>query len=129
VTPYDGRDRPENLPAQRLPFGGQSATLVIGKMQSLPARPKLFFEDAVLFNQISDHSRLVTANPPGERSQEELQMDGFNHAASVSEVRQLVALKRDRVCGHYAARLCERGPTVRSPFRSCKASARVVHFW
>jgi len=36
---YDGRDRPENLPAQRLPFGGQSATLVIGKMQSLPARP------------------------------------------------------------------------------------------
>ena len=29
-------------------------------------------------------------------------MDGFNHAASVSEVRQVVALKRDRVFGHYA---------------------------
>ena len=29
-------------------------------------------------------------------------MDGFNHAASVSEVRQAVALKRDRVFGHYA---------------------------
>jgi len=36
----------------------------------------------------------------------ELQMDGFNHAASVSEVRQMVALKRDRVSGHYGLAGC-----------------------
>jgi hypothetical protein len=39
---------------------------------------------------------LLAADPPGERSQEELKMDGFNHAASVSDVRQVVALKCDR---------------------------------
>ena len=70
-------------------------------MQSLPARPELFFEDAVLFNQVSDHARLATANPPSQRSQEELKMYGVNHAASVSEVRQVVAMNYDLVFGHY----------------------------
>jgi hypothetical protein len=37
---------------------------------------------------------LLTANPAGERSQVELKMDGFNHAASVSDVRQVVAQQR-----------------------------------
>jgi len=104
IRSYDRGDLAQGLPAQRLSFGRQSTALVIGKMQSLAARPELFFEDAVLFNQISDHARLVTANPASERSQEELQMDGFNHAASVSNVRQVVALKFDRIFGHYGLR-------------------------
>ena len=37
-------------------------------------------------------------------SQEKLKMDGVNHAASVSEARQVIALKCDRVFGHYAIR-------------------------
>jgi hypothetical protein len=84
---YDCSDRLENLPAQGLPFGSQSATLVIGKIESLPAGPNLFFEDSVLFNQISDHARLATSNPASERSQKELKMDGFNHVASISKDR------------------------------------------
>jgi hypothetical protein len=34
--------------------------------------------------------RLLTPDPAGERGQEELQVDDFNHAASVSEVRRAV---------------------------------------
>ena len=53
--------------------------------------------------------RVATANPASERSQEKLQMDGFNHAASVSEVQQVIALKCDRVFGHYAIASCSDG--------------------
>jgi hypothetical protein len=88
------------LPAQRLPFGSQSAPLGVGEMRSLPARPELVFKDTVFFSQISDHARLATADPASERSQEELQMDGVNQTASVSEVRQGVALWHDQVSGH-----------------------------
>jgi len=47
------------------------------------------------------NARLATANPPSQRSQEELKMYGVNHAASVSEVRQVVAMNYDLVFGHY----------------------------
>ncbi len=45
-------------------------------------------------------------------------MDAVNHAASLSEVRQLVALKRDRVFGHYAVVSLNRSKSaLRSFFR------------
>ena len=99
---YDGGDLTQDLPAQWLPFGCQSATLVIGKMPSLPARLELLLQDAILFDQVGDNGRLLATDPPGERSQEELEMNRFNHPASVSDVRQVVALICDRVFGHYA---------------------------
>lgn len=46
--------------------------------------------------------RLATANPATKRSQDELKMDGCNHAESASEALRLVALECDRVFGHYA---------------------------
>jgi hypothetical protein len=36
--------------------------------------------------------RLLTADPAGERSQQEFKMDCFNHAGSISDVRHVVAL-------------------------------------
>jgi hypothetical protein len=47
---------------------------------------------AVLFYQVGNHTRLLAANPAGERSQEELKVDGLNHATSVSDHRQAVVL-------------------------------------
>lgn len=68
--------------------------------QASPARLELLFQDAVLFDQVGDHDRLLTADPAGERGQEELQVDGVNHAVSVSDPQQVVALQHDRVFGH-----------------------------
>jgi hypothetical protein len=51
----------------------------------------------------------VTSTPAGELDQEELKMDGFNHPKSVSDVRQVLTFKHDRVFGHYgidAAPIC-----------------------
>jgi len=95
IGSYDRGDPPQDLSAERLSFGGQSATLIVSESQASPARLELLLQDAVLFNQVGDHARLMTANPTGESGQEELKMDGFNHAASVSDARQVVALKRD----------------------------------
>ena len=101
VRSYDGSDLPQDLPAKRFPFGSQPAALVIGNMESLPAKLELFFEDAVLLDHLCDQLRLMTGNPAGERSQEEMKMDGFNHAASVSDVRQVVAPQPVSIFGHY----------------------------
>lgn len=86
----DGRDRIEDFPAQRFPFGRQSTTLVVGEAQAPPTRLELFFEDSVLFDKVVNHGRLSAANPAGERGQEELKMNGFSHAGSVSGGPQLV---------------------------------------
>jgi len=75
------------------------------------ARLKLLLQDAVLFDQVGDHGRLLAADPASEGSQEELQIDGFDHAASVSEVRQGVTPQRVSVFGHHALILC--GESVR----------------
>ena len=66
-----------------LDFDDRAPVLVVAKND--PHFPKLLFEDAVLFNQISDHARLVTVNPASERSQQEPKMHGFNHAESISD--------------------------------------------
>jgi len=101
IRRYDGRDRPQNPPAQRFSRRCQPPTLVVGETQASPGRLELLLQNAVLFDQVGNHARLATANSASERSQEELQMDGFNHAASASNVRHVVALKCDRVYGHY----------------------------
>jgi len=44
----------------------------------------------------------VQSFPAGERGWEKLQLDGTCQAASVSHMRQVIALQRDRVLGHYA---------------------------
>ena len=64
---YDGRNRTENLPAQRLPFGSQSATLIVGKPQTFPFRLELLLQNPIFFDQVCDHVRLLTGNPAGER--------------------------------------------------------------
>ena len=66
-----------------------------GETQASPARLELLLQDTVLFNQVDDHDRLLASDPAGESGQEELKMDGFNHATSVSDARHMVALKRD----------------------------------
>jgi len=38
-----------------------------------------------------DNGRLLAADPAGEHRQHELEMNRFNHPASVSDVRQVVA--------------------------------------
>jgi hypothetical protein len=58
---------------------------------AFPARFQLLFQDAVFFNQVGDHVRLLTGDPAGERRQEELKLDIFKHPGSVSDVRQVVA--------------------------------------
>jgi hypothetical protein len=65
---YDGRDRPENLPAQRLPFGGQPTTLIVGEPQAFPARLELLLQNTILFDQVDNYMRLATANSASERS-------------------------------------------------------------
>jgi hypothetical protein len=68
----DGRDLAQGFSTQRLTFGGQSATLVVGETQASPARPKLFHQNTILFYQVGNSVRLLTGNPAGERRQEEL---------------------------------------------------------
>jgi hypothetical protein len=72
-----------------LEFKAKSRQLhaVVSENRIEVARLKLFFEDAVLFDQVGNHDRLLTTDPAGERGQEELKMDDFNHAASVSDQR------------------------------------------
>jgi len=52
--------------------------------------------DTTYLVPLFDHARLTTANPAIERSQEELKMDGFNHA------------------GEYIRRVVSGGATARS---------------
>ncbi len=94
-------DPSQDLSAERLSFGGQSATLVVGETQASPARLKLLLQDAVLFNQVGDHSRLLAADPTGERGQKELELDIFKHSGSVSDGRQLILFQHDRIFGYY----------------------------
>ena len=98
---YNGSDLAQHFSAQRLPFGRQSTALVICETNAFPVRLDLLLQDAVLFDEVDDNGGLLATDPAGERRQEELQMDSFNYAASVSDVGQEVALKCDRVSGHY----------------------------
>ncbi len=76
--------------------------LVVFKKKASPDKLTLLRQDAVLFDQVCNHTRLFAANPPSERGQEELQMDGFRHSGSVSDGPQVGTLQRDRAFGHYA---------------------------
>ena len=86
----DGGDLAQGLPAQRLSFRRQSTALVVGETHAFPARLELLFQDAVLFDQVGDHVRLLTGDPAGERRQEELKLDVFKHPGGVSDAWQLV---------------------------------------
>ncbi len=60
----------QNLSAERSPSGRESASLVISQAQSPTAGFELYFQDAVLFDQVVDHARLLAANPAREYGQE-----------------------------------------------------------
>ena len=83
----------------------KSAALVVGETQAFPARLELFFQNAVLFDQIGDHGRLLTTDPAGKRGQQKLELDVFKHSRSVSDRRQVVLLQHDRIFGHYELRI------------------------
>ncbi len=57
------------IEADRLSFGGQSATLVVGETQASPARLELLLQNAILFDQVGNHYCLLTTDPASERSQ------------------------------------------------------------
>ena len=57
----------QSLPSQRLSFGGQATTLIVGETQAPPVRLELFFQNAVLFDKVCDDGSLPTANPTGKR--------------------------------------------------------------
>jgi hypothetical protein len=85
IGSHDGGDRREGLPAKRLSFSRQPTALVVRETQASPAAPELVLQHTVLFDQIGDHCRLLATDPGGECCQEELQMDGLDHAASLSD--------------------------------------------
>ena len=101
VGGHNGGDLAQNPPAKWLSFGRQSATLVVGETQASPIRFELLFQDAVFFDQVSDHGRLLATDPAGERGQQELELDVFKHSGSVSDQREVVLFQHDRIFGHY----------------------------
>jgi hypothetical protein len=60
-------------------------------------RLELFFEDAVLLDQVRDQLRLTPIDPACEGRQEKSKMDGFDHPGSVSEKSQPFLWHRDRI--------------------------------
>jgi len=97
----DGAYLPQHLSAQRLAFRRQSTALVVCETKALPVRLELLPQDAVPFDEVGDHGRLLATDPAGERRQEELKMDGFNHAESVSDVRQSVTPQCVSIFGYH----------------------------
>jgi hypothetical protein len=86
--------------------------LVVCEPEAFTVRLELLPQNVVRFDRVANHGRLLAADPAGERSQEELKMDGFSHAASISDHRQVVPLQRDRVFGYYASGLHEQAITT-----------------
>jgi len=89
---------------------------IVHEAQASSTRFELFFQNAILFDQVGDHARLLTAYPGGERRQEELQVNGASHAGSVSDLRQVIVWQRDPIFGHYAPRIVVCGKAQESLF-------------
>ena len=70
VRGNDGGHLGEELPAQELSLGGQSAALGIRQAQTLATQ--LFLEDAVLFAEEVDDVLMPAVDPAGEGQEEEL---------------------------------------------------------
>ncbi len=92
---YNRGDLVQDLSAERFPLSCQSSTLVVSETQAPPARLELLLKNTVLFDQVTDHGRLLAADPARERRQQELELDVFKHPGSVSDGLQVVALQRD----------------------------------
>lgn len=72
-----------------LALGHQAAALVVGQPKSSATALTLFLQNTVLFDQVGDQGRLLTANPVRERRQEKLQMDGLDHVTNLLDLRNL----------------------------------------
>jgi hypothetical protein len=86
VGRHDGRDRRQDLAAQRLALGSQPTTLVIRQEQPFPAGLELLFENAILFDQVRDCTGLLTADPAGRLDDEKSELGEVSHRASLAGV-------------------------------------------
>ena len=101
IRRHDGCDLAQDLPAERLPFGRKSATLIIGEAEASTAGLELLLEDPILFDQALDHRVLAAPDPGREGGQQELKVDSFKHDESVSGRRQVMRLQVVPIEGHY----------------------------
>ena len=77
-----GRRDSAASPALEHATGCKSATLIVGESETSAA--ELLFEDAVLFDEVGDDLGLLTIDPAGEGSEEELKRKEVGHHARSS---------------------------------------------
>ena len=81
----DASDLVEQASTERLALGGEASALIVGQAQPLLALE--FAEDAVLFEQVGDQSRLIRVDEAGEQDEEQLQWQVVGDVAELSAVK------------------------------------------
>jgi hypothetical protein len=120
--------------SERLALGGQAAALIIRKSQGAAATYELLLQAPVLFDQIADDLGLPASNPAAERSQEELEMNRFDHFRRLSDRKQerVTHLKASRasfrtVRGPLDRRKPAHSPTRRASHMGSSATLAISH--